>query len=309
MGNYPDRAIDDWKGSNVNNLFVQLAGLGLLLAGLGLGDWLWIRPYRPLTLHQWGALMLVLLTGMGGLIGSPFWWFDEPLSFSWDLPPLASRMLAAAGWTFALAAFLALRRPTRERIRLIMIMLFVYLAPLAAGILLFHLDRFDWAAPITYAFFAIVLILVAGSTWQLVRPVGVVASRPATLTPGTRRWLWAVAVVAGVWGTALAVTDSGFSPLVWVWPGDLLSSRLIAVMLFTLTAGAIYSLRAPDTASITLGAWVVYGFGVALANGWNLLGGKPVKEAYLAAFVLLGMVSLWFLWRSSQQRKDFAAAL
>ena len=49
----------------MNNLFVQLAGLGLLLAGLGLGYWLWIRPYRPLTVHQGSALMLVLLTCMG----------------------------------------------------------------------------------------------------------------------------------------------------------------------------------------------------------------------------------------------------
>jgi len=292
----------------VNNLFVQSAGLGLLLAGLGLGDWLWIRPYRPLTLHQWGALMLVLLTGMGGLIGSPFWWLDEPLSFSWDLPPLASRMLAAAGWAFALAAFLALRRPSRERLRLIMIMLFVYLAPLAAAILLFHLDRFDWAAPITYAFFAIVLILITGATWQLARPTGVVASRAAVLTSGARLWLWAIAIVAGLWGLALAVTDSGGSPLVWVWPGDLLSSRLIAVMLFTLTAGAIYSLCAPDTAGITLGAWSVYGFGVVLANGWNLVGGKPVKEAYAIAFLLLGIVSLFLLWRSPQPRTDAASA-
>ena len=242
--------------------------------------------------------MLVLLTLMGGLIGSPFWWLDEPLSFSWDLPPLASRMLAAAGWAFALAAFLALRRPTRERLRLIMLMLFVYLVPLAAAILLFHLERFDWAAPITYAFFAIVLILIGGATWQLVRPVGVVASLAASLTSGTRLWLWAVASVAGLWGLALTVTDSGFSPLIWVWPGDLLSSRLIAVMLFTLTAGAIYSLRAPDTVGITLGAWSVYGFGVVLANGWNLVGGKPVKEAYAIAFLLLAMVSLFLLWRS-----------
>ena len=291
----------------MNNLFVQVAGLGLLLAGLGLGYRLWVRPYRPLTVHQWSALMLVLLTFMGGLIGSPFWWLDEPLSFSWDLPPLASRMLAAAGWAFALAAFLALRRPTRERLRLIMIMLFVYLAPLAAAILLFHLDRFDWAAPITYGFFIIVLIMIAGATWQLVRPVGVVASRAATLTPGTRFWLWAVAIVAGLWGLALALTDSGFSPLIWVWPGDLLSSRLIAVMLFTLTAGAIYSLRAPDTVGITLGAWSVYGIGVVLANGWNLLGGKPVKEAYAIAFLLLAMVSLFLLWRWSQQRKNAAS--
>ena len=291
----------------MNNLFLQLAGLGLLLAGLGLGYWLLIRPYRPLTVHQVSALMLVLLTLMGGLIGSPFWWLDEPLSFSWDLPPLASRMLAAAGWAFALAAFLALRRPTRERLRLIMLMLFVYLAPLAAAILLFHLDRFDWAAPITYGFFIIVLIMIAGATWQLVRPVGVVASRAATLTPGTRFWLWAVAIVAGLWGLALAPTDSGFSPLIWVWPGDLLSSRLIAVMLFTLSAGALYSLRAPDTVGITLAAWAVYGFGVVLANGWNLVGGKPMKEAYAIAFLLLGMVSLFLLWRWSQQRKNAAS--
>ncbi len=252
--------------------------------------------------------MLVLLALMGGLIGSPFWWLDEPRSFSWDLPPLASRMLAAAGWAFALAAFLALRRPTRERLRLIMLMLFVYLAPLAAAILLFHLDRFDWAAPITYAFFAIVLIMIAGATWQLVRPVGVVASRPATLTPGTRLWLWAVAIVAGLWAVALAVTDSGFLPLIWVWPGDLWSSRLIAVMLFTLTAGALYSLRTPDTVGITLAVWVVYSFGVVLANGWNLVGGKPVKEAYATAFLLLGMISLFLLWRSSPPRTDSESA-
>jgi hypothetical protein len=82
-----------------------------------------------------------------------------------------------------------------------------------------------------------------------------------------------------------------------VWPGDLLSSRLIAVMLFTLAAAALYSLAAPDTAQITLATWVVYGFGVALANGWNLLAGKPVKELYAAAFLLLGGISLFLLWR------------
>ena len=139
------------------------------------------------------------------------------------------------------------------------------------------------------------IVLIQGIAAMI---IGVVASRAATLTPGTRFWLWAVAIVAGLWGLALAPTDSGFSPLIWVWPGDLLSSRLIAVMLFTLTAGAIYSLRAPDTVGITLGAWSVYGFGVVLANGWNLLGGKPVKEAYAIAFLLLAMVSLFLLWRS-----------
>jgi len=59
-------------------------------------------------------------------------------------------MLAAAGWSFALVCWLALERPSLPRLRLVVIMLFVYLTPLAVAILLFHLSRFDWMAPITY---------------------------------------------------------------------------------------------------------------------------------------------------------------
>ena len=49
-----------------------------------------------------------------------------------------------------------LHRPVPRRMRLVMLMLAVYLAPLPTAPL-FHLDRFDPAAPITYAFFALVL--------------------------------------------------------------------------------------------------------------------------------------------------------
>lgn len=81
---------------------------------------------------------------------------DHPSSFSWDLPPLASRMLAAAGWAFGVATLAALQRPVPHRTGLLM--LATYLAPLLAAVLLFHLDPY---APITYAFFAIVLLLNA----------------------------------------------------------------------------------------------------------------------------------------------------
>ncbi|MCL4836227.1 MAG: hypothetical protein KJZ86_27555, partial [Caldilineaceae bacterium] len=37
-----------------------------------------------------------------------------------DLPPLASRILAAAGWSFAVVCLLVLERPTDRRLRLVL---------------------------------------------------------------------------------------------------------------------------------------------------------------------------------------------
>jgi hypothetical protein len=75
-------------------------------------------------------LLLSVVTLVGGLLGSIGWWIDDPRSFSWDLPPLASRMLASAGWAFGVATLAALHRPVPRRTRLVMLMLAVYLAPL-----------------------------------------------------------------------------------------------------------------------------------------------------------------------------------
>ena len=111
---------------------IQLFGLGLLVAGMGLGYWRWIKPRKDvLDLQGQGLLILVILMVMGGFIGSPFWWLNEARSFSWPLPALASRMLAAAGWSFVVIGIVVLERPTYRRLRLILILLFVYLTPLA----------------------------------------------------------------------------------------------------------------------------------------------------------------------------------
>jgi hypothetical protein len=79
--------------------------------------------------------------------------------------------------------------------------------------------------------------------------------------------------------------------LIWAWPGDLLTSRLIAVMLLTIAVGALYSLRQADASRVMLGVIAVYGFGVTLANLWNALAGKPINLLYVAAFGAMFLVS------------------
>jgi hypothetical protein len=279
----------------INIVFLALAML-VLLACEWWGYRRWIKPHETAANRQAKAmLMLIILTLAGGFIGPFSWWADIPNSFAWDPPPLASRMLATAGWCFAFVAYLCLSRPTWRRVRLTLLMLAIYLAPLAIALVLFHLDRLNFAAPITYPFFAVVALLTGGSIWFLIRQPTVIPDTLEDLAPAgrfTQAWLSVVAVVTGVWSLALAATDNGPSPLIWVWPGDLLTSRLIAAMLITITAAAIFSLRHVDTARITTGVTLIYGLGLAIASVWNAFAGKPIPITYLVAFGLIFAGSL-----------------
>ena len=281
------------------NFMIQVFGLVLLLAGMGIGYLRWIKPHQAsLSWQGRGLLFLIVLTLMGGFIGSPFWWLDESRSFSWDLPPLASRMLASAGWSFVVVSFFALQRPTFKRLRLVLTLLFVYLTPLAVAIILFHLDRFDPAAPITYAFFAIVILMVTSTMWYLSRQPSIIPDEACDQVPSNRLvryWLTTVAFICGLWGTALFVTDHGPSPFIWVWVGDLLSSRLIGVMLIAIAVGAITSLRHADVARLMLITLLTYGIGLALASLWNIVAGKPIPLSYLSVFGSMALVSALLL--------------
>jgi hypothetical protein len=43
----------------------------------------WLLPRKgSLDLAQRGVLLLLIVTLVGGFVGSPFWWIDEPRSFS-----------------------------------------------------------------------------------------------------------------------------------------------------------------------------------------------------------------------------------
>lgn len=282
----------------MNNLAVQFLGLVALLIAIGFGYWRWVRPH-PVNFETRGVLIVIVLTMVGGLIGSTGWWFDSPSAFAWDLPPLASRMLAAAAWAFGIATFMTLQHPTSQRIRLVLLMLMVYMIPLAVAIFLFHRDRFDWTLPITYSFFIVVLILIVSALWYLYRrPVIIADDARKPLSQPIRWWLMIVAIITGLWGIALFVTDNGPVSLLWVWPGDLLTSRLISVMLLTIAVAALYSLRDQDLARVTLATLIVYGLGAALANLWSATAGKPMQPLYVAAFGLMGIVSLIWIRQS-----------
>jgi hypothetical protein len=286
----------------MNNILVQFVGLLFLIVLTGWGYWRWIRPYPSISNEAKGLLLLILLTMAGGLIGSTGWWIDDRSAFPWDLPPLASRLLAVAGWAFGAAAWMTLRHPVRSRLYLILLMLFTYLAPLAAAIVLFHLDRFDFLQPIATAFFILVALLLLPTLWYLVRrPVVLPADEHDFQPPasGVRVWLILVAIVTGLWGAALFSTDQGGVAAVWVWSGDLLTSRLIAVMLLTLMVAAIYSLRAKQAAQVTLATVTVYGLGAALASLWNALADKPVPGLYVLVFGSMGVISLLLMWRKA----------
>jgi hypothetical protein len=214
------------------------------------------------------------------------------------LPPLASRMLASVGWAFGVVTLAALHRPVSRRTRLVMLMLAVYLTPLLVTAPLFHLDRFDPAAPITYVFFALVLTMTVATLWYLFEePVIVPDEPPDSLAPTAllSGWLGLVAAVTASWGLALFVTDNGPSGLIWLWSGDLLTSRLIAVMLLTIAVGALYALRYADVSRVMLGVIGVYGFGIMLANLWNILANKPVNLSYVTAFGIMFLVSATLL--------------
>jgi hypothetical protein len=273
----------------------------------------WIKPHAShLTLSGKLMLFLIILTMVGGFLGPFVWWINQPGTFAWSLPPLAARMLASAGWCFAFAGFLALQYPSQRRLRLILLMLVIYMAPLVVALLLFHRDRLDFAAPITYPFLAVASILTLGSLWFFFRQPEVLPNGPKDLQPSsavTRVWLGLIAFVTAVWGVALFLTDKGPLTAIWVWPGDLLSSRLISVMLLTIAISAMYSLRYADTSKIMTGITMIYGLGLAIASLWNMFAGKPIKMAYLVVFSLIffGSLIVMLLDRADYRKQSVIA--
>ena len=284
----------------------QVFGMALLLVSVAAGYGLVRRRAgRPLTGPEPLAVATLLATTAGGFWGAFAWWPDYPGGFSWDLPPLASRMLAAAGWAFAFAGVRALAVPTRPHLRQVLAMLALYLVPLALAIVTLHRDRFDPAAPITWAFFIIVGLLSLGALVALARPAALSLAPEPPAPAAQRRWLAVLALVAGVWGLAMFLAPAGPIRMIWIWPQDPLTSRLIASMLMTLALAAWLGRDGRIRALTALGVTVVYGTGIALAGLVNLAAGKPAPWAYILAGALAAVISVAAAMRpASSSRPD-----
>jgi hypothetical protein len=203
-------------------------------------------------------------------------------------------MLGAAGFTFVVAALFTLVKPNPDKLRLMLAMIGVYMLPLAAAILAFHLERFDFGEPVVWGFFPLVALMCGAVLYFLLN----MPSLGFTGTPDAgesqaifKAWFLTVAVVTLLWGVALFVTDDGFSKDIWAWPGDLLSSRLIAVMLLTLATAVLFAVFRPSATTMALGIAATYGLAGALANIWQDFLGKPMQYDYVAVLGVIGVVS------------------
>ncbi|MFI0845420.1 hypothetical protein [Mesorhizobium sp. IMUNJ 23232] len=239
------------------------------------------------------ARFVLVSTAVGGIVGAPFWWLDLTPSFAWDLPPVASRMLAAAAFAFGLAGIVVLDRPSEARTRLYLTLIPIYLVPLAVAVVLLHLDRFDFTAPVTYGFFAVVVVLSVGSLLTLSRSAGS-GSGGAPSGP-ISAWLLIAGIVLGIWGLALFAAPSTNYPLVFNWAKDPLSSRLIAAMLFTIAAAFLLSRGDAGRARLSLVFAGAYGAGVVAACLMNKAAGLPMPPLYAGGFAVLTVVSLLLL--------------
>lgn len=256
----------------------QIIGLSLLLLAVSAAE-IRLQQRQLLGLRDRMLRVVVLTTTAGGAIGALPWWQAVPWSFSWILPPLAFRFLAAAGIAFTALGLVALLRPTVCRNKQFFFLLFLYLAPLAAAILTLHLDRFDLSRPIVLAFFSVVLLLVIGSLAGMIR-LGVRIARPQN--PGDLL----ISGVLLIWGGLLFLWPQGPLPLIWPWATDPLTTRLIAAMFLTVGAAPWVS-KTPDSNRSAQVLALIYGAGIVLSSGLNLLQSKPAPLAYLALWAVI----------------------
>jgi hypothetical protein len=290
-----------------SDLIMQIAGLGALIAALGAGYWRWIRPSKVgaelssaptrdiLSLAQrW----LILLALCDSLLAAPFWWADQSFSFAWDLPASASRMLAMAGLALAAMCLYTLERPTRSRMRLIMILLAVYAAPLGAALLIAHRNQLNFASPMTLALLILLGVYAIGGGWLAWRPPADPPETEEDVQPvrhSYNAWLFATSLFCLMWGGWLYATDAGPLDAIWLWPGYPMSTRLMGVMMLALSAGSALGWRSLLAARVILLGMTLYGIGVALSFLPDFLGGNFNLVTITSNFAGLGLGSAFTL--------------
>lgn len=262
----------------------QVTGLGCLLILWILGDQA-LQSRSPRQGVQRLARAALLGAGLAGLIGAPAWITGAAHAFPWDLPPLAARILAAAGLAYALGFALMLWAGTAGALRLGAWMLLIALLPLVLAIWGWHLDRIDLSDPLTLALAALAILLILAAALALLR------------LPYNQRGLpgradTAIALVAGLWGLLLFAWPAGPLVLLWPWPDDPLTTRLIAALLLALAAACALA-EGRDERRIALWTALAQGAGTAAAAAPSL----PAAPAFpLAALgTAIALTAAWGL--------------
>lgn len=272
----------------MSSVLWQVLGFGLFLILAWVGETA-LQRVSPRRGAERQARGLMLATGLGGLIGAWPWAMAVPHAFAWSLPAGAAHLLGLAGISFALIMALILWTGTVSALRFGCWLILIYLAPLAVAIFARHLDRFDFGAPVTWVFVAIVLILSLTAALSLLRlPFN---QRGLPGREGTVIGLLALAL-----GGVLFAWPEGPWTFLWPWPGDPLTTRLIASMALSVGVGGILA-AGPAERRLALTLALVYGLGVVavVALAFAIQGSGPVLYALvwaaIAALAIRGLLS------------------
>jgi len=244
-----------------------LIGLALFLVTLFLARaQLGLRVGRTMTRRERSEAMVAAMVFAGGLWAAPAWWYGSEGSFPFPLDPFSGRLLGAAAAVFAMAALITLIRPSRQRMRFLMVLVLCHLGPLAAALIVWHRDAFDWTDPAAWGLVVAMVLLLPGALLGLLAPAGL--TRAIDVRPparGSRVILGLTGLAAWALGLALYIRPDGPVPELWLWAGEPLTSRLMASALFALAGAAIIGAFAGRHSATALFLLVVWGAGLGLA--------------------------------------------
>lgn len=263
-----------------------LIGLALFLVTLFLARaQLGLRAGRTMSRRERSEAMVAAMVFAGGLWAAPAWWYGSEGSFPVALDPLTSQFLATTAAVFAMAALITLIRPTRQRMRFLMVLLLCHLGPLAAAMIVWHRDALDWTDPAAWGFALAMVLLLPGALLGLLAPAGLIP--PIDVRPparGARLILGLSGVAAWALGLGLYIRPDGPVPELWLWAGDPLASRLMASALFALAGAAIVGAFAGRHSATALFLLVIWGAGLGLAVLPLHQAGAPLPWAWAGAW-------------------------
>jgi hypothetical protein len=215
-------------------------------------------------------------------------------AWPWPIGPLALRFVASLVLSGALACYLAARRADRPTVAA-----FANVLAIVSGALLLHgvvnLGAFDWSRPLGFVWLLVLVLVLAGSVYSILRlranRAG--AARPLSATPGIARAIALfIFILTGVVGAVMfLLPDFGRER----WPWDLANTtnvQLLGAVFLAVSLSSLLSWLQPgwygyDIFYPTAGTFAAAAL-IASFMHWNLFAVRPVTSWVFVAIYLLG---------------------